>query len=91
MGSVAWARSAVRDLDGTPDAIRAAIVERVGLLADFPAMGAPMDGPYAGYRQLVVRRHRVIYRIDGDQVRIAYVRHGARQLGLRVVRDDDER
>jgi len=59
---------------------------RVGLLAEFPMMGPAMDGPYEGFRQLVVARHRVIYQLGGDEVRIAYIRHGARQLGIRAVR-----
>jgi plasmid stabilization system protein ParE len=89
---VLWTRSAVGDLDGISDAARQAIVDRVGLLAEYPMLGPAMDGRYAGYRQLLVGRYRVIYAIAGDEVRIAYVRHGARQLGLRVVRSapDDE-
>ena len=45
-----------------------------------------MDGAYEGFRQLLIERYRVIYQLEGDEVRIAYVRHGARQPGLRVIR-----
>lgn len=85
---IVWTRHAVRDLDGVPDAARVAIVEKVGLLADFPRMGPAMDGPFTGYRQLLVARYRVIYALASDEVRIVYVRHGARQLSLRIVRGD---
>ena len=88
--TVLWTRGAAGDVAGLDDAIRLAALERVGLLSDFPLMGPAMDGPFAGYRQLLVGRCRVIYRVIGDDVHIAYVRHGARQLGLRVVRRDPD-
>ena len=91
---ILWTRLAVRDLDGISDAARDAIVDRVGLLAEYPMLGPAMDGPYAGYRQLLVGRYRVVYTVAGDEVRIAYIRHGARQLGLRLLRstpDDEDR
>lgn len=74
------------DLEAVPAVVRERVLARVGLLAEFPMMGPAMDGPYEGFRQLVVGRHRVIYQIASTEVRIAYIRHGARQLGLRAVR-----
>lgn len=52
-------------------------------------MGPAMDGPFEGFRQLVVGRYQITYQVAGDEVRIAYIRHSARALGLRIVRDDD--
>jgi plasmid stabilization system protein ParE len=89
MMRIRWTRRAVTDLDALGDRARARVVHSVGLLAEFPQLGSAMDGPYALYRQLLVDRLRVIYRLVGREVRIAYVRHGARQLTLRAVRDDD--
>ncbi len=89
MTRVRWTRRAQTDLDALADRARARIVHTVGLLAEFPLLGSVMDGPYRGYRQLLVDRHRVIYCIVRQEVRIAYLRHGARQLTLRLVRDDE--
>jgi plasmid stabilization system protein ParE len=86
LARVLWTLQAAADLESVPVAVRDRVLARVGLLGEFPMMGPAMDGPYEGFRQLVVARHRVIYQIGGAEVRIAYIRHGARQLGLRTVR-----
>ena len=86
---IRWTRRARADLDGIADRTRAALVDTVGLLAEFPLLGAAMDGPYREYRQLLIERYRVIYRVVGREVRVAYVRHGARQLTLRLIRGDE--
>jgi plasmid stabilization system protein ParE len=84
-----WTRLAIADLDSIPRPVEDRVVAQVELLAEFPSMGASMDGPFEGFRQLVVGRYRLIYQVAGDEVRIAYIRHSARQLRLRIVRDDD--
>lgn len=66
--------------------MRERVLSRVELLGQFPQMGLAMDGPYDGLRQLLVGRQRVIYQVTSTDVRIAYIRHGARQLGLRAIR-----
>jgi plasmid stabilization system protein ParE len=90
---IVWTRGALSDLLATSAAAQRWIADRVGLLSEFPLLGSATDGPYDGFRQLLVARHRVIYQVDEDEVRIAYIRHGARQLSLRLVaseaRDDD--
>lgn len=86
MARILWTPQAVSDLERAPASSQGRILARVELLAEFPQMGARMDGPYEGYRQFLVARYRVIYRIIDDEVRIAYIRHGARQLGLRPLR-----
>jgi plasmid stabilization system protein ParE len=79
----------VRDVDALSARQRSRVVARVGLLADFPLMGPAMDGPYAGFRQIVVGRQRVVYLVRDSEVIVHYVRHGARQLILRIVREED--
>lgn len=86
MARILWTEQADSDLATIPDVTRAMIIAKVDLLTDFPAMGPAMDGAYEGFRQLVVDRYRVVYQLAGDEVRIAYVRHGARPLGLRLIR-----
>lgn len=86
MPKIVWTAQSVRDVEPLAGGLRDRILSKVGLLADFPLMGCAMDGAFEGFRQIVVDRYRVIYQVEGDDVRIAFVRHGARQLGLRLVR-----
>ncbi len=88
MARILWTRQAVADLSSIPEPVRDGIVRKVELLGEFPLLGPAMDGPYDGFRQTRVGRYRVIYQVAGDELRIAYIRHGARQLGLRLVRGD---
>ena len=89
MTRVRWTRRAQTDLAALGDRMQGRIIHAVGLLAEFPLLGSAMDGPYLHYRQLLIDRYRVIYRVVGREVRIAYLRAGARQLTLRAVRDDE--
>ena len=89
MMRIRWTRRAQTDLAALGERMRERIVHSVGLLAEFPLLGAAMDGAYSQYRQLLIDRYRVIYRAAGREVRIAYLRYGARQLTLRAVRDDE--
>ena len=86
MHRIRWTPQAARDLEAVPEPLRERILARVSLLGEFPLMGAAMDGPYEGLHQIVVARYRVIYQVGAEDVRVAYIRHGARQLGLRIVR-----
>ena len=92
MREIRWTKGAERDLQGIGDALLERIFAKVALLAPYPLMGPSMDGPYEGFRQLLIGPFRVIYQYEetSDIVWIAYVRHGARQLGLRLVRGDDD-
>lgn len=59
------------------------------MLREFPELGAPMLDAFQGYRSLLAARnqYRVVYRIVADDlVEVAYIRHCARQMGLRIVR-----
>lgn len=56
-----------------------AIQRQVRILAEHPAIGRP--GRVAGTRELVISRTPfiLVYRIDGDAVRILHFLHGAQQ------------
>ena len=58
-------------------------------LADDPTPpdSIAMRGKGTGLHRLRVGNYRVVYRVLSDQlVEVAYIRHCARQVGLRVVR-----
>ena len=86
MRRIVWTRQAAEDIDTIAEPTRGRILARLELLVDFALMGAPMDRAYDGFRQLLIGRHRIIYQVSEHEIRIAYVRHGARQLGLRLIR-----
>ncbi|MGH7822274.1 MAG: type II toxin-antitoxin system RelE family toxin [Candidatus Binatia bacterium] len=80
---------AARELSALPMSIQDQILGKLEMLREFPEMGAPMLDAFEGYRSLLAarNRYRVVYRVVSDDlVEVAYVRHGARQVGLRVVR-----
>jgi len=80
---------AQRELDSLPAVTRDQILVKLEMLREFPEMGAPMVDAFRGYRALLAGRgsYRVVYRVLSDQlVEVAYIRHCARQVGLRVVR-----
>lgn len=80
---------AQEDLDSiTPSSLSAKeeIFRKMGLLVEFPEMGAAMDKAYQGYRQVLCGHYRIIYEIMNEQrIEVAYVRHCSRQLALRVI------
>ena len=58
-----------------------ALLEKIELLADFPQMGRVLpEHPASGYRELVHRDYRLIYRFAPSQAGIEMIRiwHGAR-------------
>jgi plasmid stabilization system protein ParE len=65
------------------------IIAKIDLLREFPELGPAMSDAFQGYRALLAarRRHRVVYRVvSQDLIEVAYIRHCARQSGLRVLR-----
>lgn len=63
------------DLDSISDPLFSAIIRRLEVLKEYPEMGAPMAGPYAGYRSTVVELFRVVYRLLPSQtIEVAYIR-----------------
>jgi plasmid stabilization system protein ParE len=67
---------AEHDLDEIYDPVLGRVVRRLRLLERFPEMGAPMIGPFAGYRSTIVAMFRIVYRVlPRGVVEVAYVRH----------------
>jgi plasmid stabilization system protein ParE len=62
-------------LDEIFDPVLSRVVRRLRLLERFPEMGAPMAGPFAGYRSTIVDMFRIVYRVRPRKiVEIAYIR-----------------
>lgn len=61
-------------LDAVTDPLLSRISRRIDALRDFPEMGAPMVGPYRGYRSLVVDFFRVVYKVRPGSIEIQFVR-----------------
>lgn len=78
---------AEKDFFSLSDAIQDEILEKAGLLAEFPRMGTPMERAFTGYRCVFVGRnwYRLVYRVKGRTIEIAYIRHCRRQMGIRAV------
>jgi plasmid stabilization system protein ParE len=67
------------DLDVIFEPLLSRIVRRFRLLERFPELGAPMMGPFDGYRSTVVGMFRIVYRIVAARtIEIAYIRHCSR-------------
>jgi plasmid stabilization system protein ParE len=67
---------AQQDLDAIDDPMLGRIVRVLRLLEQFPETGAPMVGPFTGYRSTVVAMFRIVYRVlPRGIVEIAYIRH----------------
>jgi plasmid stabilization system protein ParE len=80
---------AQKELQALPPAIQDQIIAKLDLLRDFPEMGAAMFDAFQGYRAILAAKnnYRVVYRvISNDWVEVAYIRHCARQVRLRLIR-----
>lgn len=63
------------DLDGILDPLLSRVLHRLEVLKEFPEMGAPLAGPFAGYRSTVVDLFRIVYRLlPHGVIEVAYVR-----------------
>ncbi len=56
------------------------LVERMATRADFPRLGRARPEIAPGVRALVEGDHLILYRVDGRDVDIVRVVHGARRL-----------
>ena len=92
MARVTWSKTASRafwDVVGNVELHSPSAALRLGdaieaasdRLARYPELGrvVPEFG-HASLRELIVREHRMIYRVDGDEVTILFVMHGSRDL-----------
>jgi plasmid stabilization system protein ParE len=65
------------------------IIAKLDLLRDVPEIGPAMFDAFRGYRALLAARnsYRIVYKIaSNDLIEVAYIRHCARQLRLRLIR-----
>jgi len=80
---------AEKELAALPASVQDQIISKLELLRDFPELGPAMFDAFEGYRALLAAKntYRVIYRIVSDElIEVAYIRHGARQVRLRVLK-----
>ena len=80
---------AQKELEALPLAIQDQIIAKVEVLRDFPEIGAAMFDAFQGYRALLAAKntYRIVYRmVSDDLVEVAYIRHCARQMRLRLIR-----
>ena len=80
---------AQKELEALPLAIQDQIIAKLELLPDFPEIGAAMFDAFQGYRALLAAKntYRIVYRmVSDDLVEVAYIRHCARQMRLRLIR-----
>ena len=80
---------AQKELEALPAAIHDQIIAKLDLLFDFPEIGAAMFDAFQGYRALLAAKntYRIVYRmVSDDLVEVAYIRHCARQMRLRLIR-----
>jgi len=80
---------AQKELEAFPLAIQDQILAKLDLLGDFPEIGAPMFDAFQGYRALLAAKntYRIVYRmVSDDLAEVAYIRHCARQMRLRLIR-----
>ena len=66
MAEVRWERNALGVVMDLGDRTRARIVAQVGNLREFPELGMPALGPFAGKRRLIVGPYSVVYEYDAD-------------------------
>jgi plasmid stabilization system protein ParE len=67
------------------------IINKLELLREFPEMGPAMFDAFQGYRSLLAAKntYRIVYRIvREDLIEVAYIRHRARQIRLRIIRGE---
>ena len=92
MVKIVWSEPALEDLDRIADYIAlqdlaaaqrlvATVLERVAMLAKFPAMGShPPELKGSRYRQLIEPPCRIFYRVDGPHVFILHILRDERRL-----------
>jgi len=92
MGQVIWAPSALRDIDLIAEYIArdsaeqaslfvARLIEATDRLGEFPLSGRIIpEIRKAACREIVCGAYRIMYRIEGDEVWITGVVHGAQKM-----------
>ncbi|MBI5631823.1 MAG: type II toxin-antitoxin system RelE/ParE family toxin [Elusimicrobia bacterium] len=65
---------AQEDLDRVLEPLFSRLIRQISALKEYPELGASMAGPFAGYRGFIVEFYRVVYRVSGQHIEIAYIR-----------------
>lgn len=71
---VVIAPQAQADLDEITEPLLSRIRKRLGSLGAYPALGAELHGPLAGYRATVVGCFKIVYKRRPDAIEISYIR-----------------
>lgn len=94
MAKVIWAPAALDDLDAIAEYIAKDSPERAALFvarqidATDPPAGYPESGRLIpelddpSWREVIVGAYRIMYRLEGDTVRISAIVHGSRRWGM---------
>ena len=93
---------AEKELEALSPAIQDQIINKLELLREFPEMGPAMFDAFQGYRSLLEAVEKPLRQAQGerrgteecrrfpvreDLIEVAYIRHRAKQIRLRVVRE----
>lgn len=72
---------AQKDLDDIFEPLLSKIIQHLYSLRQFPEIGAPMIGPFAGYRSFVASNiFKIVYRIlPSGVIEVAYIRNCRRE------------
>jgi toxin ParE1/3/4 len=62
------------------DAYYAGLIRTLGLLADFPRIGQPVDELAAGYRRFRFQSHLTFYTEQPDHIEIRAIIHGTQDI-----------
>ncbi|KGD92011.1 type II toxin-antitoxin system RelE/ParE family toxin [Rhizobium sp. YS-1r] len=98
--AVAFSPAAVQDLEEIGDYIHtdnpiaayhviAELRVRCNRLVDMPRMGVPRPELWAGLRAFPFRRYVVFYTVEGEDVRIERILHGARDIETIFGKEDE--
>lgn len=92
MASITWTENALNDIDNIALYISKdsefyakqfveKLINTTLKLENFPEIGKTIrELPQSGYREILFRKYRIIYRVEGDKVYIITVHHSARLL-----------
>lgn len=70
------------DLDSIAEPLLTQVRRRLEILREFPELGAPMAGPFAGWRSTLAGFFRIVYRrLPGNILQVAYI-HDCRRRPL---------
>lgn len=81
MGSykIVWEKRAVKELRRLPDEAARRILQKVSELSDDPYAGKVLKGNFSEYLRVRIGAYRVIYRIEGNELRVFILRVGHRK------------